>query len=128
MLQCCEFLPPPSTNIDAAAAAATAAATAVNMSTIKTSPGSTPVAVIGLKLIGVTISNVVASNCRGSGTAQKATNANTKKGLGRFSQLNPLIVAQKAANANNQKGLGHFNQLNPLVKLRLRPARSTRRA
>jgi hypothetical protein len=87
-----------------------------------------PVAVIGLKLIGTTIPNIVAGNQGGSGAAQKAANANTEKGLGRFSQLNPLVVAQKAKNANNQKGLGCFSQLNPLVELRLRPACFTCRA
>jgi hypothetical protein len=113
----------PPTNVDAAAAAAAANASAITMS-----PGSTPVTAIGLKLIGMTIPNVVAGNRGGSGAAQKATNANTKKGLRRFSQLNPLIAAQKAANANNQKGLGRFSQLNPLVELRLWPACLTCRA
>jgi hypothetical protein len=87
-----------------------------------------PVAVIGLKSIGTTIPNVVAGNCRGSSTAQTAANANTKKGLGHFSQLNPLVVAQKATNANNHKRLRGFSQLNPLVELRFWPARSTHRA
>ncbi len=87
-----------------------------------------PVAVIGLKLIGATIPNVVAGNHGGSGAAQKAANANTKKGFGHFSQLSPLVTAQKAVNANNQKGLGGFCQLNPLIELRLWPACSTRRA
>jgi hypothetical protein len=87
-----------------------------------------PVAVIGLRLIGAMIPNVVTSNRGGSSAAKKVTNANTQKGLGCFSQLNPLIAAQKAKNANNQKGLGRFSQLNPLVELRLRPACSTRRA
>ena len=112
---------PPPTNVDAAAAAAAA----TNGSAITTSPGSTPVAVISLKLIGTTIPNVVAGNRGGSGTAQKAANANTKKGLGCFSQLNPLVAAQKAANSNNQKGLRRFSQLNPLVELRIQPACST---
>jgi hypothetical protein len=101
----------------AAAAAATAAATAAAASAITTSPGSTPVAVISLKSIGMTILNIVAGNCGGSSMAQKALNANTKKGLGHFSQLNPLVAAQKAVNANNQKGLGRFSQLNPLSSL-----------
>ncbi len=116
---------PPPMNVDAIA---TAAAAATNASAITTSPGSMPVVVISLKLIGTTIPNVVAGNRGGSGTAQKAANANTKKGLGRFSQLNPLIAAQKAVNANNQKGVRRLNQLNSLVKLRLWPAHSTRRA
>jgi hypothetical protein len=115
---------PSPTNVDATAAAADA----MNASAITMSPGSMPVPAIGLKSIGVMIPNVFAGNRRGSGTAQKAANANTKKGLGRFSQLNPLVVAQKAANANNQKGLRHFSQLNPLVKLWLRSAHSTCRA
>jgi hypothetical protein len=117
-------LSPLPTNIDAA----TAVAAAVDESAIMTSPGSMPVAVIGLKSIGETIPNVIAGNCGGSGAAQKAANKNTKKGLGRFSQLIPLFAAQKAANANNQKRLGRFSQLNPLIELRLRPARSTCRA
>jgi hypothetical protein len=50
MLGCWEFLPPPSTNIDAA----TAAAAAANTSTITTSPGGTPVTAICLKSIGTT--------------------------------------------------------------------------
>jgi hypothetical protein len=87
-----------------------------------------PIAVIGLKLIGTTIPNVIAGNHGGSGAAQKAANANTPKGLRRFSPLNPLIAAQKAKNTNNQKGLGRFSQLNPLVELRLRPSHSTHRA
>jgi hypothetical protein len=91
-----------------------------------TSPGVRPVA--GLKSISARIPNVVPGNRGGSGVAQKAAKANTQKGLRRFSQLNPLIVVQKAKNANNKKGLGHFSQLNPFVELRLRPARSTRRA
>ena len=62
------------------------------------------------------------------GAAQKAANANTQKGLGRFSQFNPLIATQKAENANNQKGLGRFSQLNSLLELRLWLACSTRRA
>jgi hypothetical protein len=113
---------PPSTNVAATAAAA------ANTSTITMSPGITPVAVIGLKMIGTRIPNADPGNCGGSGVAQKAANANTQKGLEHFSQLNPLIVAQKAKNANHQKWLGHFSQLNPLVELRLRPACSTRRA
>jgi hypothetical protein len=84
-----------------------------------------PVSVIGLKSIGMTIPNILACNCRGSGVAQKARNANIQKGLGHVSQLNPLVAAQKAANANTQKGLGRFSQLNPLVELRLWPACST---
>jgi hypothetical protein len=100
---------PPPTNV---AAAATAAATA-NTSAIMMSPGGMPVAVIGLKLIGKMIPNIVTSNRGGSGTAQKAVNANTQKELRCFSQLNPPIMAQKAKNANNQKGLGRFSQLNP---------------
>ncbi len=88
----------------------------------------TEVTVIGLKSIGATIPNLIAGNRGGSGTAQKAANANTKKGFGCFSQLNPLIAAQNAMNANNQKGLWRSSQLNSLVKLRLRPARWTRRA
>jgi hypothetical protein len=119
----CESDPP--TNINAAAAATTAA---VNASTITTSCSSTPVAVMGLESIGVTIPNVVASNRRGSSAAQKAMNTNIKNGLRRFSQLNPLAAAQKATNATNQKGLGRFSQLNPHVELMLRPARLTRRA
>jgi hypothetical protein len=114
---------PPPTNVNAAAAA-----TAANTSAITTSPGSMPVAAIGLKLIGMMIPNVIAGNRGGSGATQKAANANTKKGLRPFSQLNPLITAQKAANANNQKGLRRFSQLNPLVELRLWPACLTRRA
>jgi hypothetical protein len=98
------------------------------VSAITTSPGTTPVAFIGLKLIGATIPNALAGNCGGSGAAQKAVNANTKKGLGRFSQLNPIVAAQKAATANYQKGLGRFSQLNPLIKLRLWPACSTCKA
>jgi hypothetical protein len=113
------------TNIDAAAAAATAAA---NASAITTSPGGTPVAVIGLKSIGAMILNIIAGNRGGSDAAQKVANANTKQGLGHISQLNPLVVAQKAVNANNQKGLRHFSQLNSFVELRLWPARSTCRA
>ncbi len=89
------------------------------------SPGGTPVAVIGLKLIGTTIPNVLAGNRGGSGEAQKTVNVNTQKGRGCFSQLNPLVAAQKAKNANNQKGLGRFSQLNPLVELRIQPACST---
>ncbi len=116
---------PPPMNVNAAAAAAAAFA---NTSAITPSPGGKPAAVIGLKLINATILNVIADNCEGSGTAQKAANANTQKELGRFSQFNPLIATQKAENANNQKGLGHFSQLNPLVKLRLWPACSTHRA
>jgi hypothetical protein len=115
------ILTPPPTNVDAAAAAAVA----VNVSAITTSPSSMPVAVIGLKSIGATIPNVLAGNCRGSGAAQKVANANNQRGLGHFSQLNPLVAAQKAVNANNQKGLGRFSQLNPLVELRLWPAHST---
>jgi hypothetical protein len=115
---------PPPTNINAAATATVAAA---NASAIMTSAGSMPVAVIGLKLIGMTIPNVLVGNRRGSGAAQKAANANTKLGLGHFSQLNPLVAAQKAT-STNQKGLGNFSQLNPLIKLRPRPARSTCRA
>jgi hypothetical protein len=114
---------PPPTNVDAAAAAA-----AANASAITTSSSSTPVAVIGLKSISATIPNAVAGNCGANGTAQKAANANTKKELGHFSQLNPLVMAQKAANANNQKRHRGFSQLNPLVKLRLRPACLTHRA
>jgi hypothetical protein len=109
-------------------AAATAAAGAANASAITTSSSTTPVAVIGLKSIGMTIPNFVAGNHGASGAAQKVANANTKKELGHFSQLNPLVMAQKAANANNQKGLGHFSQLNPLVKLTLRSAHLTHRA
>jgi hypothetical protein len=116
---------PPPMNINAAAAAAAAFA---NASAIMTSPGGTPVAVIGLKLINATILNVIAGNCGGSGAAQKVANANTQKGLGCFSQFNPLIATQKAKNADNKKGLGHFSQLNPLVELRLWPACSTCRA
>jgi hypothetical protein len=116
---------PPPMNINAATAAAAAF---VNTSAIMTSPGGTPVAVIGLKLINATILNVIAGNCGGSGAAQKVANANTQKGLGCFSQFNPLIATQKAKNADNKKGLGHFSQLSPLVELRLWPARSTRRA
>jgi hypothetical protein len=71
---------PPPTNVNAAA---TAAAT-TNLSAITMSLSSMPVAVISLKLIGATIPNVVTGNCGGSSTAQKATNANTEKGLGRF--------------------------------------------
>ena len=116
---------PPPMNVNAAAAAAAAFA---NASAITTSPGGMPAAVIGLKLIDATILNVIAGNCKGSGAAQKAANANTQKGLGRFSQFNPLIATQKAENANNQKGLGRFSQLNPLLELRLWLACSTRRA
>jgi hypothetical protein len=108
--------------------AAAAAAAATNASAITMSPGGTPVAANGLKLIGMTIRNVVASNCMGSGAAHKAAHANTHKGLGHFSQLNPIVAAQKAANTNTQKGLGCFSQLNPLIKLRLWPACSTCRA
>ena len=90
------ILSPPPTNVDAAAAT-----TAANASTITASPGSMPVAVIGLKSIGATIPNVVAGNRGGSG------------------------AAQKAANAIKQKGLRRFSQLKPIVELRLRPARST---
>jgi hypothetical protein len=82
-------LSPPPTNVDAAAAAAAAAA--ANASAITMSPGSMPVTAIGLKLIGAMITNVVASNRGGSSAAQKAVNANTKKGLGRFIQLNSLV-------------------------------------
>ncbi len=109
-----QTLSPPPTNVDATAATTSATA---NASAIMTSPGSTPVAAIGLKLIGAMIPNVVAGNCKGSGAAQKAANANTKKGLGHFSQLNPLITAQKAANANNQKGSGVSASSNPLSSL-----------
>jgi hypothetical protein len=69
------------------------------------SPDGTPVAAIGLKLIGTMIPNVIAGNCGGSGTTQTT-----------------------AANANTQKGLGHFSQLTPLVKLRLEPVRSPHQA
>jgi hypothetical protein len=69
-------------NINAAAAADAAFA---NASTIMASPSGMPAAVIGLKLINATILNVIAGNCKGSGAAQKAANANTQKGLGRFS-------------------------------------------
>jgi hypothetical protein len=62
-------------NVNADAAAAAAAA-ATNASAITTSPGSMPVAVINLKLISMTIPNVVAGNCGGSGDAQKAAKAN----------------------------------------------------
>jgi hypothetical protein len=93
-----QILTPPPANVDATAAATTATA---NASAIMTSPGGTPVAVIGLKLIGATIPNIVTGNCRGSGAVQKAVNANTQKGHGRFSHLNPLIGAQKAENTNN---------------------------
>jgi hypothetical protein len=113
---------PPPTNVNAAAATAVAAA---NASAIMMSPGSTPVTVISLKLISATILNVVAGNRGGSAVAQKATDIDNQKGLGRFSQLNPLVAAQKATNANNQKGLRRFSQLNSLVELRLRPAYST---
>jgi hypothetical protein len=116
---------PPPMNTNAAAAAAAAFA---NASAITTSPGGTPAAVIGLKMIDATILNVIAGNCKGSSAAQKAANANTQKGLRRFSQFNPLIATQKAENANNQKRLGCFSQLNPLLKLRLWPACSTCRA
>jgi hypothetical protein len=115
---------PPPTNVNATAIAT---ATAANVSAITKSPNSTPVVVIGLKSIGAMIPNVV-GNRGGSGAAQMATNANTKKGLGCFSQLNSLVAAQKAVNPNNQKGLGCFSQLNPLVKRRLWPGHSTHRA
>jgi hypothetical protein len=120
-----QILTPPPTSVDATAAATAATA---NASAITMSCGGMPVAVISLKTIGVTIPNVIAGNRGGSSAAQNAANANTQKGLGHFSQLNPLIAAQKAENANNQKGLGHFSQLNPLVELRLWPACSTRQA
>ncbi len=95
-----------------------------------------PVAVIGLKSIGATILNVDASNGGGSGAAQKVANANTPKGLLRFSQLNHLVAAQKAATQTTKKGLGilvsptpslslGFGQLAQLVELRLQPACST---
>jgi hypothetical protein len=77
-------------NVDAADAAAT---TTTNASAIMTSPGSMPVAVVGLKSIGATILNIVAGNHRGSGVAPKATNINTKQGLRHVSQLNPLVAA-----------------------------------
>ncbi len=115
--------PPPTNLVAAAAATATA-----NVSTITMSPGSTPIAVVGLKSIGAMNPNVIAGNYEGSGAAQKAANANNQKGLGHFSQLNPLVVVQKAKNANNPKGLGCFSQLNPLFELRLWPACSTCRA
>jgi hypothetical protein len=76
---------PPPTNVDAAAAAAAAA----NASAITTSPGSTPVAAIGLKLIGAMIPNVVAGNHGGSSAAQKAVNANTKKRARAFQPAQP---------------------------------------
>jgi hypothetical protein len=114
---------PPPTNVDA-----TDAAVAVNTSAIRTPPGSTPAAVIGLKLIGATVPNDVAGNRGGSGTTQKNANANTQKGRGCFIQLNPLVTAQKSKNANNQKVLKQLSQLNPLVELRLQPACSTCRA
>jgi hypothetical protein len=66
---------PPPTNV------ATAATAAENASAITTSPGGTPVTVIGLKSIGAMIPNVVTGNRGGSGVAQKAANANTQKGL-----------------------------------------------
>ena len=109
-------------------AAAAAAAAFANTSAITPSPGGKPAAVIGLKLINATILNVIAGNCGGSGAAQKVANANTQKGLGCFSQFDPLIATQKAKNADNKKGLGHFSQLNPLVELRHWPACSTGRA
>jgi hypothetical protein len=87
---------PPPPNLDAAAAAAATP----NASAIRTSPGGTPVAAIGLESISATIPNVFADNHNGSMAAQKAMNANTQKGLGHFNQLNPLVAAQKAANAN----------------------------
>jgi hypothetical protein len=95
-------IPTPSPmNVDATLPAAAATA---NVSTITTSPGGMPVAVIGLKLIGVTIQTLL-PKIVGEAARQK-----------------------KAANANNQKRLGRFSQLNPLVKLKLRPACLTPRA
>jgi hypothetical protein len=102
---------PPPTNVDAT----TATATTVNVSASTTSPGSTPAAVIGLKSIGATIPNVVAGNRGGSSAAQKAVNANNQKGLGRFSQLNPVVELR-------------LRPVAQLVELRLRPAHSTCRA
>jgi hypothetical protein len=128
------YYTPPPRNVDGAAAATAAAA--ANASAITTSPGGTPVAVISLKLISTTVPNVVSSNRKESGMTQKAANTGNQKGLGRFSQLNPLLVAQKAENANNQKGSGisaistsllslSFGQPAQLVELRLWPACST---
>jgi hypothetical protein len=94
---------PPPTNVDVAA---TAAAATANASAITTSPGSMPVAVIGLKLIGVMIPNVAAGNLGGSGTTQKATNANTQKGLRHFSQLNPSLQHKRPRMQKNKKGSG----------------------
>jgi hypothetical protein len=85
-------IPPPS-NVNAAAAA--------NASAITMPPSGMPVAVIGLKLIGATILNVLAGNRGGIGAEQMAVNANTQKRLECLSQLNPFIAAQKAKNANN---------------------------
>jgi hypothetical protein len=77
------------------------------MSAITASLGGTPVSAIGHKLIRTTIPHVIASNHGGSGATQlTAANANTQKGLGRFSQLTPLSSSG-------------FNQLAHLVKLRL---------
>ncbi len=110
-------------NVNAAAAAAAAFA---NVSAIMTSPGAS--CCHWPQIDQCDYSECHRQHCGGSGVAQKAINANTQKGLGSFSQFNPLIATQKAENANNQKGLGRFSQLNPLVKLRLQPACSTRRA
>ncbi len=84
-----------------------AAAATANMSTIPVSPGGKPFTSMGLnicgakhlKLIGTTITNVIAGNCKGSGVAQRPSTQTPKKGSGVFSQLNPLVAAQKAANA-----------------------------
>jgi hypothetical protein len=53
-----------------------------------------------LKLIGTTIPNVVAGNRGGSGAAQKAANANTKKGLGRFQPAQPPHRGTKGRERN----------------------------
>jgi hypothetical protein len=113
------------TNIDAATAVAanasaiplspgrtpistiTAAATA-NAITIAASPGGTPFTAMGLKiggakslkLIGTTIPNVVAGNRGGNGTAQKAANANIKKGLGHFQPAQPPRRGTKGCERN----------------------------
>jgi hypothetical protein len=88
--------------------AAITATAAANASTIAASPGGTPFTAMGLnisgvkclKLIGTTIPNVVAGNRGGSGTAQKAVNANTEKGLGRFQPAQPPRSGTKGRERN----------------------------
>jgi hypothetical protein len=119
---------PPPTNVDAAAADATIAA---NASAITTFSGGMQVAVIGLKLTGATILNIVAGNCRGSSAAQKAAHAN-KKGSGVSASSTPLLWHKRPRTQTTKKGSGvsasstslsslGFSQLVQLIKLRLWP-------